>query len=106
MGIRMVAKGQYHCPQFHCDACGEVIIDSGNYEYPWIEGDEGSHTNEVYYSHKGVCSHVVEQRFGEGRLWCTNELSCLPLYLLNNAKIPVAKAQRTLKMMHRLGETF
>ena len=84
--FKMVAYEGTDGPVAFCDFCGERIhsASEGNYEWERVIGAL-SLPATMYLSHKR-CSRALEQTHisrAEGVVWCTMELTCLPVYLGN-----------------------
>lgn len=92
-------------PVVDCDHCSERIETAadGNYQW-WMAGPgEDSAPAAIFFTHKSCC-HVFEQvrRLSEDGTWGSEELSRLPVYLVNGLKVNWRKSQASARIMGSL----
>lgn len=84
--------GGIYAPIIACDFCGKPIND-GKGNFLWNpDGDED--ITEIYFTHKG-CDHSMEHALAErGITTMWQDLDLFMLWLVNNTKVDLKKAEK------------
>ncbi len=94
MPLIMKVVGKVICPVVVCDHCGEDIKTAKEGNYQWTP-----ESDNLFFTHK-TCCRAFEHRVPG--VWAYEELSLLPLFLINNLQVDLERAKRTAALKSSL----
>jgi hypothetical protein len=97
MPLRMKIEGKVDKPIFVCDHCGEEIDSNRAGHFSWRYDLDGTPKGDVYFTHQ-ACSAAFTQQKG-GPNWCSKDLECLPVYLLQRLGISWSDAEKKVQWL-------
>ncbi len=97
MPLRMKLESKVDKPTIVCDHCGEQIDSKQAGHFIWSYDLDGTPKGEVYFTHQKCSVAFTEQKGGPN--WCSKDLECLPVYLLQSWGISWDDAERKVQWL-------
>lgn len=103
--LKVIKPGNgIYAPVIACDVCGKLIND-GQGNFLWNPNTEGNIT-EIYFAHKD-CDRVLEHQLAErGVVTMWMDIDLFMLWLVNNTKVDLKKAQQEHEFLKDQGLAF
>ena len=98
MPLRMKKAGKVDKPIIVCDHCGAEIDGERAGHFLWSYNLEGTPTGAIYFAHQQECSVAFTQQ-RQDPLWCSKDLECLAVYLLQSLGISWNDAEKKVQWL-------
>jgi hypothetical protein len=106
----MKMEGKVDKPIIVCDHCGAEIAKATDAElrsdgkqaghFLWSYNPDGTPTGAIYFTHQECSVAFTQQR--QDSLWCSKDLECLPVYLLQSLGISWNDAEKKVQWLDSL----
>ena len=83
---------------FHCDGCGEKIVNPDMAMALYVDDPPEGETGEVLHAHKGACDQKLQARIGKKGGWA--EFKHHVVDLVHNSGLPPTKLVEIEADMH------
>ena len=100
MPLLMKMEGKVDKPIIVCDHCGAEIDGKRAGHFLWSYNPDGTPTGAIYFTHQECSIAFTQQR--QDSLWCSKDLECLPVYLLQSLGISWNDAEKKVQWLDSL----
>jgi hypothetical protein len=100
MPLQMKLEGKVVKPIVLCDHCGAAIDGTRAGHFSWRYIPDGTPQGDVCFTHQ-ECSLALMQQSGHP-LWCSKDLECLPVYLLQSLGVGWNEAAKKVQWLDSL----